>query len=161
MFRCIISHLTDRSDFYKYLVEGATYDSRSPYLESTIIETHMVTIMSNVAKAGIPTLTLMLSTCPFGFELQNDSSMKLCLFRKEVSARHLLEYMSNNNVSPATLAAYLCAISKLVFTILKNIRCDNRLKGVNMRLNAELESTHTQLRTRKPSISSVSNSTPP
>jgi hypothetical protein len=54
-----------------------------------VIETHMVTIVGNVAMTNIAILALMLSTWPFTLELDNDSPVQLRLFRKKVDTRDL------------------------------------------------------------------------
>ena len=53
------------------------------------IETHVVTIVGNVAVTNISVLALMLSAWPLSLQLDYDSAVELCLFRKKVEARYL------------------------------------------------------------------------
>jgi hypothetical protein len=49
----------------------------------------MVTVVGDIAIAGVTALALVLSTWPFAFELHDDGAVELCLFGKEFNTRNL------------------------------------------------------------------------
>ena len=49
----------------------------------------MVTIVGDIAIAGVAALTLVLSTWPFSFEPHDDGAVEQCLFGKEFNTGNL------------------------------------------------------------------------